>query len=124
MAGVVLVVCVALILDCVCPTTAKFFVVPEDIAMLFTTIYGFAPAIRKGNDHRIGFGYRFGNHADVQVVYEFGPQTTTKELQSVSVRSIPNTERKNYGPLLDLLIRAGLVKDASYNYSVVHDKPK
>ena len=34
-----------------------------------------------GNDHRIGFGFRFGNHADLQILYELGPQTSTKPLQ-------------------------------------------
>ncbi|XP_022125967.2 uncharacterized protein LOC111000720 [Pieris rapae] len=123
MARVSLVACVIFLFQC--PNIqGRFLVVPEDVAMLFTTIYGFAPPIHKGNDHRIGFGYRFGNHADFQVLYELGPQTTTKELQSIDVRSQPQLDRKSRRPLVDLLVRAGLVKDASYNNNVVHDEPK
>ncbi|CAG4986252.1 unnamed protein product [Colias eurytheme] len=90
--------------------------------MLFTTIYGFAPPIRKGNDHRIGFGYRFGNHADVQVLYELGPQLTTKKLSSVGVPPLPSLDRRIRRPLVDLLVRRGILKESNHNK--VHDKAK
>ncbi|XP_049706958.2 uncharacterized protein LOC126056821 [Helicoverpa armigera] len=52
-------------------------IIPEDLPAGFAAIYGFAPPVTKGNDHRFGFGFRFGNHADFQVLYEIGPQTHT-----------------------------------------------
>ncbi|XP_073965178.1 uncharacterized protein [Choristoneura fumiferana] len=63
---------------------AIFQIVPEDIPMSLIAVYGFSPPIRLGRDHRVGFGFRFGNHADLQVMYEFGPQIRTKPLQPVS----------------------------------------
>jgi hypothetical protein len=35
---------------------------------------------RKGTDSRIGFGYRFGDHADFQVQFEIGPQKETQPI--------------------------------------------
>lgn len=33
-----------------------------------------------GTDSRIGFGYRFGDHADFQVQFEIGPQKETQPI--------------------------------------------
>ncbi|XP_061381474.1 uncharacterized protein LOC133319807 [Danaus plexippus] len=93
------------------PHSCLFLVIPEDVAMGFTTYYGFAPRILKGNDHRVGFGFRFGNHADLQVLYEFGPQLTTTPLQTKrlpGVRSAPRREIRR--PFLELLLRAGILR--------------
>ncbi|CAH2235421.1 uncharacterized protein LOC120627942 [Pararge aegeria] len=94
--------------------------------MGITTYYGFAPRIFKGNDHRVGFGFRFGEHADLQILYEFGPQTSTTPLKSKFVpgtRSVPQ-RRTIHRPFLELLLRAGLIGRASYHYNIVHDKSK
>lgn len=37
-----------------------------------------------GTDSRIGFGYRLGEHADFQVVFELGPQTNTKPIGTLN----------------------------------------
>ncbi|XP_075988867.1 uncharacterized protein LOC142984885 [Anticarsia gemmatalis] len=109
------------ILKCIA-TDGIFLVVPEDVPAGFAAIYGFAPPLHKGNDHRIGFGFRFGNHADFQILYEFGPQTVTKPLQASKVRSATYRQRfVRRRPVLEILLRAGLLKDSSYNYNVIHD---
>ncbi|CAG9576895.1 unnamed protein product [Danaus chrysippus] len=95
----------------VSPHSCLFLVIPEDVAMSFTTYFGFAPRILKGNDHRVGFGFRFGNHADLQVLYEFGPQLTTTPLQTKRVpgaRSAPRREVRR--PILELLLRTGILR--------------
>ncbi|CAH0713018.1 unnamed protein product, partial [Brenthis ino] len=97
-------------------TDAFFFVVPEDVAMGFTAYYGFAPRIVKGNDHRVGFGFRFGNHADFQILYEFGPQITTKPLES---KRLPR-QREVRRPILEFLLRTGILKRATYQYNTVN----
>lgn len=38
------------------------------------------PSILKGLDSRLGFGFRLGNHADFQSIFEIGPQKVTKPL--------------------------------------------
>ncbi|XP_028039312.1 uncharacterized protein LOC114249798 [Bombyx mandarina] len=96
-------------------------VIPEDVPTAFAAIYGFFPPIRKVSDHRFGFGFRFGNHADLQVIYEFGPQLITKPLRAVSrIRSTSHRERIRR-PILDFLIKTGLIKKASYKFSVSSD---
>lgn len=37
-----------------------------------------------GTDSRIGFGYRLGEHADIQVQFEIGPQKETKTIGTAS----------------------------------------
>lgn len=44
----------------------------------FTTFY------IAGTDSRIGFGYRFGDHADFQVQFEIGPQKETQPIGTAS----------------------------------------
>lgn len=46
--------------------------------------------IHLGTDSRIGFGYRFGDHADFQVQFEIGPQ---KETQPIGTSE---SQRKRY----------------------------
>lgn len=36
--------------------------------------------LTSGTDSRVGFGYRLGEHADFQVLFELGPQTNTKPI--------------------------------------------
>ncbi|XP_038219948.1 uncharacterized protein LOC119838177 [Zerene cesonia] len=123
MAGKLFFIC-GFFLFCCSMTDARFFIVPEDVAMLFTTIYGFAPPIHKGNDHRLGFGYRFGNHADLQVLYELGPQVTTKQLTSVGVPPLPSLDRRIRRPLVNLLVRRGILKENNNNSLRDTAKPK
>ncbi|XP_037300677.1 uncharacterized protein LOC119191031 [Manduca sexta] len=98
-------------------------VVPEDVPAGFAAIFGFSPRIFKANDHRFGFGFRLGNHADFQVLYEFGPQTVTKPLQPVSrTRSLNYREQlTKRRPILDFLLRIGILQDSSYKYDIIHN---
>ncbi|CAB3257465.1 unnamed protein product [Arctia plantaginis] len=103
-------------------THGRFLVIPEDVPAGLAAVYGFAQPLHKGNDHRIGFGFRFGNHADLQILYELGPQTVTKPLQASKTRSAPYRQRfARRRPILDLLLRAGFLKDTSYDNNVIHD---
>ncbi|XP_052749109.1 uncharacterized protein LOC113521150 [Galleria mellonella] len=97
-------------------------VVPEDVPAGFAAIYGFSPRLKFGNDQRVGFGFRFGNHADFQLLYEFGPQLVTKPLAKTNrIRSASYTCIVRRRPLLDFLVNLGLVKQISYRYNVVTD---
>ncbi|CAD0206935.1 unnamed protein product [Chrysodeixis includens] len=99
-----------------------FLVIPEDVPAGFAAIYGFAPPITKGNDHRFGFGFRFGNHADFQILYEFGPQTVTKPLQATNrIRSTPYRRFVRRRPVLELLVRAGVIKRKPFDFNVIDD---
>ncbi|XP_028173340.1 uncharacterized protein LOC114362238 [Ostrinia furnacalis] len=104
------------------PVSCIIFVVPEDVPAGFATIYGFSPRLLKVNDHRFGFGFRLGNQADFQVMYELGPQMYTKPLQPVRVRSATYRERVvRRRPLLEFLLNLGILKETSYSFNVVHD---
>lgn len=37
------------------------------------------PITIKGKDSRFGFGFRLGNHADIQTIFEIGPQKYTNK---------------------------------------------
>ncbi|KAL0858744.1 hypothetical protein ABMA27_011217 [Loxostege sticticalis] len=105
------------------PMNCIIFVVPEDVPAGFATIYGFSPRLLKANDHRFGFGFRLGNQADFQVLYELGPQVYTKPLQPVRVRSATYRERViRRRPLVEFLLNLGLLKETSYSFDVVHDQ--
>lgn len=56
--------------------TIGSFIVPEEFATLLGLVFSTIPQVKKGTDSRIGFGYRFGNHADTQVILELGPQVS------------------------------------------------
>ncbi|CAH0699578.1 unnamed protein product [Spodoptera exigua] len=76
---------------------------------------------RGGNDHRLGFGFRLGNHADFQILYEFGPQLVTKPLQTSRVRSTSYRQRfARRRPVFELLVRAGIIK-RNYDYNVIKE---
>ncbi|KAF6207008.1 hypothetical protein GE061_018245 [Apolygus lucorum] len=57
------------------PTNSLF--VPEQLPTLLSFVYTNIPPIRKGIDSRVGFGFRLGPNADVQVMLELGPQQNT-----------------------------------------------
>lgn len=56
---------------------ATCLVIPEDLPTILSLIYSNIPPIKKGTDSRIGVGFRLGEHADFQVLFELGPQTET-----------------------------------------------
>lgn len=59
--------------------TIGSFIVPEEFATLLGLVFSTIPQVKKGTDSRIGFGYRFGNHADTQVILELGPQVRGRQ---------------------------------------------
>ncbi|KAJ8667124.1 hypothetical protein QAD02_008786 [Eretmocerus hayati] len=58
------------------------FIVPEEVPTLLSVIYSELPPIKTGTDSRLGVGFRFGEHADFQVVMELGPQQDTMPLKN------------------------------------------
>ncbi|XP_026290761.1 GTPase activating protein homolog 2-like [Frankliniella occidentalis] len=60
--------------------------VPDNIVSFMHILYSTIPVIRKGTDSRLGFGFRFGPHADAQVVLELGPQRRTEPLTVVTTQ--------------------------------------
>ncbi|XP_048487891.1 uncharacterized protein LOC125491047 [Plutella xylostella] len=104
-----------------CPVESIVVIVPEDVPTALVGIYGFAPKIVKGNDGRVGFGFRLGNHADFQVLYEFGPQTSTRPLEPIRVRSTWSRQRARRRPFIDFLLRTGLLKEVTYKFSVLRN---
>lgn len=46
-----------------------------------------------GTDSRVGFGFRLGEHADFQVLYEIGPQINTRKIGETS-----SDRRRNIQP--------------------------
>lgn len=55
-----------------------------------------------GTDSRIGFGYRFGEHADFQIQFELGPQKETQPIGSISSQSQIN--KRNIRPTDELKV--------------------
>lgn len=47
---------------------------------MLSLVYSNIPPIKKGTDSRVGFGFRLGEHADFQVLFELGPQKFTKPI--------------------------------------------
>lgn len=56
------------------------FIVPQELPSILSLVYSNIPPIKKGTDSRVGFGYRLGEHADFQVLFELGPQTNTRAI--------------------------------------------
>ncbi|KAJ8668740.1 hypothetical protein QAD02_010403, partial [Eretmocerus hayati] len=56
-------------------------IVPEEIPTILGVIYSEIPPIKKGTDSRLGIGFRFGEHADFQIIMELGPQYETTPLK-------------------------------------------
>lgn len=59
---------------------AHAFIVPQELPSILSLVYSNIPPIKKGTDSRVGFGYRLGEHADFQVLFELGPQTNTRPI--------------------------------------------
>ena len=53
---------------------------PQELPSVLSLVYSNIPPIKKGTDSRVGFGFRLGEHADFQVLFELGPQKFTKPL--------------------------------------------
>ncbi|KAF2885360.1 hypothetical protein ILUMI_20829 [Ignelater luminosus] len=60
--------------------TTHSLIIPDELPSLLSVIYSNIPTIKKGTDSRIGWGFRFGDRADFQVLVELGPQTNTQPL--------------------------------------------
>lgn len=59
-----------------------------------------------GTDSRIGFGYRFGDHADFQVQFEIGPQ---KETQPIGTGG--STYKRNIRPADEFQLERAVRKE-------------
>jgi len=59
---------------------ANALIVPQEVPSILSLVYSNIPPFKKGTDSRVGFGYRLGDHADFQVLFELGPQTNTKPI--------------------------------------------
>ncbi|KAM3955514.1 uncharacterized protein ACR2FA_010584 [Aphomia sociella] len=104
------------------PSDGIILVVPEDVPAGFAAIYGFSPKLKIGNDHRFGFGFQFGNHADFQLLYDLGPQLRPKPLaKTTRIRSASYSRYVRKRPILDFLVNIGFLKEISYRYDIVTD---
>ncbi|XP_035719538.1 uncharacterized protein LOC118440510 [Vespa mandarinia] len=56
---------------------ATSLIIPEELPTILSLIYSNIPPIKKGTDSRLGIGFRLGEHADFQILFELGPQTDT-----------------------------------------------
>ncbi|XP_032686096.1 uncharacterized protein LOC116851122 [Odontomachus brunneus] len=56
---------------------ATGLIIPEELPTILSLIYSNIPPIKKGTDSRLGVGFRLGEHADLQILIELGPQTET-----------------------------------------------
>lgn len=61
-------------------TDCNGLIVPQELPSVLSLVYSNIPPIKKGTDSRVGFGFRLGEHADFQVLFELGPQKFTKPL--------------------------------------------
>ncbi|XP_034828246.1 uncharacterized protein snsl [Maniola hyperantus] len=73
-------------------------IIPEELPSLLSVAYSNIPPIKKGTDSRVGFGFAFGNHADVQVLLELGPQTDTMSLNGQPFPKSGNSNSKRQAP--------------------------
>lgn len=55
-------------------------IVPQELPSVLSLVYSNIPPVKKGTDSRVGFGFRLGEHADFQVMFELGPQKFTKPI--------------------------------------------
>ncbi|XP_046409162.1 uncharacterized protein LOC124174071 isoform X2 [Ischnura elegans] len=61
-------------------TVSDAFVLPEELTIAVKTVRLIIPLIKQGLDSRVGLGFRLGDHADFQVIFEIGPQNCTQPL--------------------------------------------
>ncbi|XP_031624633.1 uncharacterized protein LOC116341607 isoform X2 [Contarinia nasturtii] len=55
-------------------------IVPQELSSVLSLVYSNIPPVKKGTDSRVGFGFRLGEHADFQVMFEIGPQKFTRPI--------------------------------------------
>lgn len=81
---------------CLSATGAHAFIAPQEIPSILSLVYSNIPPVKKGTDSRVGFGYRLGEHADFQVLFELGPQTNTKAIgEPFSTAGGGDTSKRN-----------------------------
>lgn len=59
---------------------AHALIAPSQIADAEAVFFSGIPQLKKGTDSRVGYGFRLGEHADFQILFEMGPQKFTKPL--------------------------------------------
>ncbi|XP_034234044.1 uncharacterized protein LOC117641054 [Thrips palmi] len=67
-----------------CAPGGQAAIIPDQVVSFMHILYSTIPVIRKGTDSRVGFGFRFGPHADAQVLLELGPQKRTEQLTQIT----------------------------------------
>lgn len=55
-------------------------IVPEELPSVLNLVYSRIPQLKIGVDTKHGVGFRLGNNADFQILYEIGPQTRTRPI--------------------------------------------
>ncbi|XP_049793904.1 uncharacterized protein LOC126203586 [Schistocerca nitens] len=73
-------VCALLFLASVLFCCSDALIIPQELPSILSLIYSNLPPLKKGTDSRFGFGFRFGEHADFQVLIQLGPQTETQPI--------------------------------------------
>lgn len=63
-----------------CLRFSTALIIPDEVPTLLSLIYSNIPTLKKGTDSRLGWGFRFGDRADFQVLLELGPQKDTQPL--------------------------------------------
>lgn len=61
-------------------------IIPEELPTILSLIYSNIPPIKKGTDSRVGVGFRLGEHADFQILFELGPQTDTNPIGTTDAK--------------------------------------
>ncbi|XP_070503112.1 uncharacterized protein snsl [Chironomus tepperi] len=96
---------------------SEAFIVPQEVPSLLSVIYSHIPSIKKGTDSRIGFGYRFGEHADIQVQWELGPQIRTQPIGDKSTQS-----KRNIRPTDEFQLLKTIRKEEKFQYETTTAK--
>ncbi|CAG9798328.1 unnamed protein product [Chironomus riparius] len=96
---------------------SEAFIVPQEIPSLLSLVYSNIPPIKKGTDSRIGFGYRFGEHADFQVQWELGPQKETQPIGDKSTQS-----KRNIRPTDEYQLLKTIRKEEKIKYEATTSK--
>ncbi|XP_012230249.1 uncharacterized protein snsl [Linepithema humile] len=63
---------------------ASSLIIPEEVPTILSLLYSNIPPVKKGTDSRFGIGFRLGEHADFQMLFELGPQTETDPIGTSS----------------------------------------
>lgn len=67
-----------------------------------------------GTDSRIGFGYRFGDHADIQIQFELGPQKETQPIGDKATQS-----KRNIRPADEFQIVKSVRREENVNKRII-----